>query len=146
MLNDSPDDRTRAGAPIPMNGVHPDATTPSSTGLDPSLAAALAYLAGPFSGILILLAERTNPFVRFHAWQSIIGLGGLGAAIVGLLFLAFAALLLFSPALFTWLYRLAAAAAVGWVIAWAICLVKAFSGAAFKLPLVGDAALKRAQR
>ena len=60
---------------------HLDATVPSSTGLDPAVAAALSYLAGPFSGVLVLLAERTNPFVRFHAWQSIIGLGGLGAAI-----------------------------------------------------------------
>jgi uncharacterized membrane protein len=50
----------------------------SSTGLDPHVAAALAYLAGPFSGVLILLAERTSAYVRFHAWQSVIGLGGWG--------------------------------------------------------------------
>ncbi len=126
--------------------IHLDATTPSSTGLDPSVAAALSYLAGPFSGTLILLAERTNPFVRFHAWQSILGLGGLAAGIVGLLVVAFAALLLFSPTLFTWLYRLAALIAVVWVIAWAVCLVKAFSGSTFRLPYVGGAALRRATR
>ena len=129
-----------------MTSIQLDATAPSSTGLDPSVAAALAYLAGPFSGILILLAERTNPFVRFHAWQSIIGLGGLGAAIVGLLCLAFAALLLFSPTLFTWLYRLAAAAAAGWVVAWVMCLVKAFSGSAWTLPYAGPLALRKALR
>jgi uncharacterized membrane protein len=50
----------------------------SSTGLDAHVAATLAYLAGPFSGVLILLAERTNSYVRFHAWQSVIGLGGSG--------------------------------------------------------------------
>ena len=127
-----------------MTASHLDATAPSSTGLDPSVAAALAYLAGPFSGILVLLAERTSPFVRFHAWQSIIGLGGLAAAIVALLFFAFAALLLFSPTLFTWLYRLAAAAAVVWVIAWAVCLVKAFSGSAWTLPYAGPLALRKA--
>ena len=55
-----------------------DAAAPSSTGLEPNFAAALAYLAGPFSGILILLVERSNDFVRFHAWQAILGLGGLG--------------------------------------------------------------------
>jgi uncharacterized membrane protein len=126
-----------------MNGVRLDVTAPSSTGLDPSIAAALAYLAGPFSGVVILLAERTNAFVRFHAWQSIIGLGGLGAIVVGLLFLAFVALLLFSPLLFTWLYRLAAVATVAWVVAWAFCLVKAFSGYAWKLPYAGTAAMKR---
>jgi uncharacterized membrane protein len=127
-----------------MNAALLDATVPSSTGLDPSVAAALAYLAGPLSGTLILLAERTNRFVRFHAWQSIIGLGGLGATVIGLLFFAFAALLLFSPTLFTWLYRLAGVAAVVWVIAWAVCLVKAFRGAAWKMPGAGDAAMRRA--
>jgi uncharacterized membrane protein len=126
-----------------MNGVRLDATGPSSTGLDPSIAAALAYLAGPFSGIVILLAERTSAFVRFHAWQSIIGLGGLGAAVVGLLFFAFVALLVFSPTLFTWLYRLAGLTTIAWVLAWGFCLVKAFSGSAWKLPFAGDAAMRR---
>ena len=129
-----------------MTGVPFDTSAPSTTGLDPSIAAALAYLAGPFSGIVILLAEKTNRYVRFHAWQSIIGLGGLGAIIVGLLFLAFIALLLFSPLLFTWLYRLAALATVMWVAAWAFCLVKAFSGSAWKLPYAGDRAEERARR
>ena len=129
-----------------MTGVSLDATAPSSTGLDPSVAAALAYLAGPFSGVVILLAERTNAFVRFHAWQSIVGLGGLGVAIAGLLFFAFVALLVFSPTLFTWLYRLAALTTVVWVTAWAFCLVKAFSGSAWKLPYAGDVAMRKAQK
>jgi uncharacterized membrane protein len=81
--------------------------------------------------------------VRFHAWQSIIGLGGLGAAVVGLLFLAFVALLVFSPTLFTWLYRLAGLMTIAWVLAWGFCLVKAFSGSAWKLPYAGDAAMRR---
>ena len=61
----------------------------SSTGLDPNLAAALAYLAGPFSGLLHLLVERANDFVRFHAWQAIIGLGGLGLLSAGTLVFSF---------------------------------------------------------
>lgn len=130
-----------------MNGdLTVDLGVPSSTGLDPSIAAALAYLAGPFSGIVILLAEKTNRYVRFHAWQSIIGLGGLAGVVVGLLFLAFVALLLFSPVAFTWLYRLAAVAAIAWVVAWAFCLVKAFTGAAWKLPYAGNLAEARARR
>ena len=45
-------------------------TAASTTGLDPNFAAALAYLAGPFSGATILLAERKSEYVRFHAWQA----------------------------------------------------------------------------
>ena len=93
------------------------AEPPSSTGLEPNLAAALAYLAGPFSGILILLVERANNFVRFHAWQSIIGLGGLGILSAGTLVFSFLTLLL-SPVAFTMMYRLSEIMAIVWVVVW----------------------------
>ncbi|KAI8982117.1 hypothetical protein BDF20DRAFT_452175 [Mycotypha africana] len=32
--------------------------------------ASLAYLAGPITGLLLLILERQNDYVRFHAWQS----------------------------------------------------------------------------
>jgi len=109
---------------------------PSSTGLEPNLAAALAYLAGPFSGLLILLVERTNSFVRFHAWQSVIGLGGLGVLAVGTLVFSFLTLLL-SPVVFTVMYRLSEILALVWLIAWVVCLIKAFGGTRWSMPLAG---------
>ena len=39
-------------------------------GLSENIAAALSYLLGPISGIFMLVAERENKFVRFHALQS----------------------------------------------------------------------------
>jgi uncharacterized membrane protein len=117
----------------------------SSTGLDPNFAAALAYLAGPFSGILILLVERANRYVRFHAWQAIVGLGGLGALAGGLLVLSFLTLLL-SPFVFTVMYRLSELIAVVWVVAWVMCLVKALTGNAWKMPLAGRYAERLAAR
>jgi uncharacterized membrane protein len=126
-----------------MTPIELDVKAASSTGLEPQFAGALAYLAGPFSGILILLAERTNRFVRFHAWQAIVGLGGLGVLIVAMLLSAFLGLFV-SPALFRGFYIAAGAAAFVWLIAWIICVVKAFSGAAWKLPLVGRYAERRA--
>jgi uncharacterized membrane protein len=118
---------------------------PSSTGLDPHLAAALAYLAGPFSGVLILLVERANGFIRFHAWQSILGLGGIGFLSAATLVLSFATLLI-SPFLFTVMYRFSEIVAVLWVVAWAICLVKAFRGSRWEMPLVGRYAARLAGR
>ena len=41
-------------------------------GLNENVAAALSYIAGPFSGIAVLVMERENKFVRFHALQSTI--------------------------------------------------------------------------
>ena len=128
-----------------MNEIELDARAASSTGLEPQFAAALAYLAGPFSGLIILLAERTNRFVRFHAWQAIFGLGGLGLLAVGLLLGAFLGLFV-SPSMFTTLYALAAIVAVAWLGVWALCLVKAFGGSALRLPLVGNYAERRVVR
>jgi len=122
-----------------------DAAAPSSTGLDPNFAAALAYLAGPFSGILILLIERSNHFVRFHAWQSILGLGGLGLLSTGTLVFSFLTLLL-SPVAFTVMYRFSELLAIGWVLAWVVCLIKAFGGARWHMPLAGRYAERLATR
>lgn len=36
------------------------------------VAAALTYLVGAFTGILFLVLETKNDYVRFNAWQSII--------------------------------------------------------------------------
>ena len=109
---------------------------PSTTGLSAHVAAALAYLAGPFSGILVLLAERTNSYVRFHAWQAVIGLGGLGLVVVALWLSAFASVIVSATA-FRVLIRLTAGLAVGWVIVWALCIVKAFTRRRWKLPIAG---------
>ena len=125
--------------------VEGDLAAASGTGLEPPFAAALAYLAGPFSGVIILLAERSNRFVRFHAWQSILGLGGLAAIGFALLFLAFAGLF-FSPTAFTIFYWLSGLTVLLWLGVWAICLFKAFGGAAWKLPIAGERAEKRALR
>jgi uncharacterized membrane protein len=114
----------------------PRAST-SSTGLEPRTASTLAYLAGPFSGALILLAESANDDVRFHAWQSIVGLGGLGLAVIASYILAVAALFVSATAV----SLMVGVASVIWIvlaIVWALCLWKAWSGERWKLPLAGD--------
>lgn len=126
-----------------LSEIEADARAASSTGLEPPFAGALAYLAGPFSGVVILMAERTNRFVRFHAWQAIIGLGGLGLLAILLLLFAFLGLFL-SPTVFRTLYVLAGIAALAWLAAWIFCVVKAFGGSAFKLPLAGNYAERKA--
>jgi uncharacterized membrane protein len=110
---------------------------PSSTGLEPRTASALAYLAGPFSGALILLAESRNKDVRFHAWQSIVGLGGLGLAVGVSYVIAFIALFV-SATVVSLMVRVAYVIWIVLAIVWAICLWKAWSGERWKLPLVGD--------
>jgi uncharacterized membrane protein len=140
-----------AGAADPVPAAPPRARTtpprdaPSSTGLQPNVAAALAYLAGPFSGVLILLVERANAFVRFHAWQSVVGLGGLGALAILALVTSFLTLLL-SPRIFTAMYWLSGLMGCVWLVAWAVCLFQAFGGHAWHMPVAGRYAKRLASR
>ena len=108
----------------------------SSTGLDAHVAATLAYLAGPFSGVLILLAERTSSYVRFHAWQSVLGLGGLGLIVALLLGLAFASVIVSATAFRTLLIT-SWIVWVFWILVWAVCVVRAFTRRRWKLPIGG---------
>ena len=129
-----------AVAPSPAPGhVSPAA---SSTGLEPTIAAALAYLVGPLSGILVLLAERSNRFVRFHAWQAILGLGGLWLIAAALYLLAFITLFV-SATGFRVMLWLSTLAWVCWVVVWIFCLVNAFTGQMWRMPLVGEYAERR---
>lgn len=117
----------------------------SSTGLDPTIAAALAYLVGPVSGVLILLAERSSRYVRFHAWQSILGLGGLWAIGFACYLLAFLALFV-SPSGFKVMLWLAGLTWLVWIGVWIVCLVKAFGGEIWLLPIAGPRADRLAGR
>jgi len=115
----------------------------SSTGLKPTTAAALAYLAGPISGATILLAESRSEFVRFHAWQSIIGIGGLGLALIAAFVLAFTSLFVTASGVSV-MVRVATGIWIVLVAAVAICLWKAWTGQRWKLPLAGTLAERRA--
>ena len=44
-------------------------------GIEVCYAAPLSYLLGPFSGLAMLFLERRNPYVRFHAMQSVVTFG-----------------------------------------------------------------------
>lgn len=121
----------------------PSSSEPSTTGLDPKVASALAYLAGPFSGVLLLAVERSNADVRFHAWQSVVGLGGLGVLVFALHVLAFTSLFVSATA-FRGLLWLAWLFWAGWIVLWVICLLKGYRGERFRLPLAGAYAERKA--
>lgn len=109
----------------------------SDSGLEPRIAATLAYVVWWLTGLLFLFIERRNRFVRFHAMQSTVGLGSLWLAGVAMWVLAFATLLV-NPTVFQVLLALDLAIWVAFVAAWGICLFKAYQGERWKLPLLGD--------
>lgn len=49
----------------------------TETGLDEDVAAALSYVLGFLTGLVLFLVETKNEYVRFHAAQSMVVFGGL---------------------------------------------------------------------
>jgi uncharacterized membrane protein len=133
------------GISRPISAARPADLGPTSTGLDPRVAAALAYLVGWFTGLLFLLLERDNRYIRFHALQSLVGLGGLFAIWAGLVVISVG--VMFQSA--TWFRILMWLSMLVWIaslIVWAICMVKAYLGERWKLPVAGDIAERMLDR
>lgn len=107
--------------------------------LDPRTGAVLAYVALWVGGLAVVWLERENRYVRFHAVQSIVALGGLWLLGLGCWATGFVMLAVSDTAfqLFIWLGNLAWGAMV---IAWAICLYKAARGERGALPIAGRVA------
>lgn len=97
---------------------------------DPKLMAALSYALGLVSGIIVLAVEKHDPYVRFHALQSV-----LVFTVIALVSLLLPTL----PLVGSWpLLRFMLL--VGVVGLWLLLLVKAVQGEAYRLPYLGDVA------
>lgn len=118
----------------------PAGPDPSSTGLQPNVAALLCYLLTWLTGVVFLLVERDSRFVRFHAAQSVF----FGLAWAAGIFVFFRAPIGSAPGL-RLLFSLAGAlVAVAGFTLWILLMVKAFRGVAWRIPLIGDAAARTA--
>ena len=105
--------------------------TKTSLGLDENIAGLLCYVLGWVSGLILLLVENENKFVRFHAIQSICVFGSLNIVAI----------------IFRWIPL------IGWPITsligliafvlWIVLMIKAYQGQLYKLPWAGDFAEKR---
>ena len=138
-----------SAAPAPAPVIPPDPFTPppvaDGTGLQPNVAAGLAAIFTLVGGIIFLVLEKKNAFVRFHAMQSVFLGGAIIAAsiavrILSMIFLHIpllgwlVALLLNILFLVVWL---------GWFVVYVIAIVKAFSNQEWEIPVLGPLARKQ---
>jgi uncharacterized membrane protein len=125
-------------APPPNYSAPPPGS--SATGLAPTAAAAIAYITC-IPAIIFLLVEPYNkmPLVRFHSFQSI------GLAVVG--FVVQVCFNVLGWTMFTFMFMSALHTVVYLVlfIFWIIALLSALRGEWYKLPIIGDFAMKQAQ-
>jgi uncharacterized membrane protein len=91
-----------------------------------NVVAALAYLGGAVTGIVVLVVEKKDQYVRFHAMQST----------VTFLLVLVANLLLMNVPLVGRLAYVPMGLAV--TALWILLMVKAFMGQRYKLPYIGD--------
>ncbi|MEJ7616752.1 MAG: hypothetical protein WKF30_07250 [Pyrinomonadaceae bacterium] len=118
---------------------------PSSTGLQPNVAALLAYVLTWLTGLVFFLIEKQSPFVRFHAMQSIL----LGVAVIvfqiGLTIVS-VILSQIIGVLGSLVGLLGFVVLLGFLVIWVLCMVKSYQGQMFKLPIIGDMAEKFAAK
>jgi len=101
-------------------------------GLDENVEGLLCYVLGWISGLVFILIEKDNKFVRFHAFQS---------------FFTFLSIMIVSFVLgFIPIIGLVAGILlfITSVIIWIMGMVKAYQGDKFKIPIAGDLAEKNA--
>ncbi len=97
----------------------------SSTGLEPNTAGLLCYLGFWITGIIFLVIEQENRFVRFHALQSIVAFGALGVLGVMVSWIPFVG------AVFGSIIGILV------LVLWVFMMVKAHEGELYRLPLAG---------
>jgi uncharacterized membrane protein len=119
-------------------------TRNGTTGLTSNIAAMMCYILMPVSSIVFLIVEKEDSDVRFHAWQgTFLGCGGLVLVFALQIFEAIMGRLAnFLGAIvgvFVWV------AWLGWFALWLVCLVKAYQGEKWCIPVVGDMAEKQMQ-
>ncbi len=98
------------------------------TGLNKNVAGLLCYVLGWVSGLIFILLEPENKFVRFHAAQSMIVFSALAITSFVLTLVPFIGLYLAGLVL-----------ALGFILS-IVLMVKAYRGAMYKLPWAGDQA------
>jgi uncharacterized membrane protein len=109
----------------------------TQTGMKENVAGLLCYVLGWVTGLIFFFIDKRS-FVQFHAKQSIVLFGGLSVLRIILgLFLGVSFMggglggFSLAVALFDLLYLAS-------VVLWIICMVKAYQGERFRVPIVAD--------
>ncbi len=129
---------TSAGAPTAAAEPSAPSALPEGTGLTPNLAATLAAFFLLVGGIVFLILEKKNQYVRFYAMQSVF-LGGVVVALsigMSIVMILLSGIPLIGTVIWLAMVVVRLAVFVGWVV----LIVKAYSGKEWEIPYLGKLA------
>ena len=103
-----------------------------------NLVAALSYFLGFITGVVILLVEKDDKFIRFHAMQSTLVFGAIFVIdiLLGAVMGAIPLLNVINSLVNSLVFIIA-------LIVWIVSMLKAFQGQIYKWPIVGNFAEKQ---
>jgi uncharacterized membrane protein len=105
--------------------------TDAPFGLQPNVAAGLAYLLGLIGGIIFLVGGGTNKFVKWSAAQSI--------TMWGLYIVIYIAFTFIAGMLHMWfLFPLLFIVNIIWLVLWLWTFISGFQGKEVRVPLIAD--------
>jgi len=119
-------------------------SSPAASGLTPNLAGALAYILGLITGVLFLVLEpyKRDPFVRFHAMQSV-----LYSAAVIVFSIAWRIMVSILSDINPWLalatFPIRLLISLGFFGLWLFVMYQAHSGREYRIPFIGALAAKQ---
>ena len=116
-------------------------TKKTGSGLEPNVAALLAYLFLLIGGIVFILIEKDNKFVRFAAMQSII-LGGAWAVLWMVIPFLIGTIAIATGGIGALLGLLLPLIGLAFLIIWIMLMVKAYQNQEWELPIIGKIARK----
>jgi uncharacterized membrane protein len=123
----------------------PSAPVAGTSGMTDNVAGALCYLVGFITGIIFLVMEpyNTRPFVKYHAWQSII------FSVAWFIFsialnIVFAGLALAGGGLWSLFILFRLVIGLGGLLLWLFLMFKAYNNERYELPVIGPLAAKQA--
>jgi uncharacterized membrane protein len=115
----------------------------TSSGMEPNVAGLLCYLFTWVTGIIFLVIEKENRFVRFHAIQAIgVGVAWTAAWIVLSILVA-----IFSGGFATFINTVGSLAlGLGGLVLWVLLMYKAYQGEMWQLPYIGPIAKRESDK
>ncbi|OIO13132.1 hypothetical protein COV53_07055 [Candidatus Gottesmanbacteria bacterium CG11_big_fil_rev_8_21_14_0_20_37_11] len=105
---------------------------------DEKMLGVIAYLGWWITGLILLITQKKNAYVRFHAMQSTLLFGA-----ITLLFLVFGIVPIIG-----WIIGLLISPVI-WIVTfvlWLLLMWKAYNGEKYKLPYFGDLAEKQLEK